>query len=199
MHTRVHSAGRFKHPISSKLKSYLPFTTINQTLSSDTHGGGGGGGNLRSNQHALMTNLVHKKYADDEPFICVCYFRRRRCDPKTATDSSRPLELSTGHVQKTVFQLGVFPDGAAPCPYWLAPCPIYKRPARIIYLKKQKISYWKKKISFTKCCCVSDSRCKNACIICRFVPVFSSIAHKIVPRPRFVRVLDCDRILVVHA
>ena len=28
--------------------------------------------------------------------------------------------------------------------------------------------------------------------------MFSSITHKIVPRPRFVRVLDCDRILVVR-
>ena len=34
---------------------------------------------------------------------------------------------------------------------------------------------------------------------CRFVPMLSSIAHKIVPRPRFVHVLDCDRILVVRA
>ena len=34
---------------------------------------------------------------------------------------------------------------------------------------------------------------------CRFVPMFSSIAHKIVPRPRFIRVLDCDRILVVQS
>ena len=33
---------------------------------------------------------------------------------------------------------------------------------------------------------------------CRFVPMFSSIAHKIVPRPRFIRVLDCARISVVH-
>ena len=28
--------------------------------------------------------------------------------------------------------------------------------------------------------------------------MFSSIAHKIVPRPRFVHVLDCDRILVIR-
>ena len=32
----------------------------------------------------------------------------------------------------------------------------------------------------------------------RFVSMFSSIAHKIVPRSCFVRVLDCARILVVH-
>ena len=29
--------------------------------------------------------------------------------------------------------------------------------------------------------------------------MFSSIAHKIVPRPRFVHVLDCDQILVIRA
>ena len=29
--------------------------------------------------------------------------------------------------------------------------------------------------------------------------MFSSIAHKIVPRPRFVHVPDCDRILVIRA
>ena len=29
--------------------------------------------------------------------------------------------------------------------------------------------------------------------------MFSLIAHKIVPRPRFVHVLDCDGILVIHA
>ena len=31
------------------------------------------------------------------------------------------------------------------------------------------------------------------------MPTFSSIAHKIVPRPRFVLALDCNQILVVHA
>ena len=31
------------------------------------------------------------------------------------------------------------------------------------------------------------------------MPVFSSIAHKIVPRPRFVHVLDCAQILAVRA
>ena len=31
------------------------------------------------------------------------------------------------------------------------------------------------------------------------MPKFSSIAHKIVPRPRFVHVLDRDRILVIRA
>ena len=40
------------------------------------------------------------------------------------------------------------------------------------------------------------SRCKNACI---FVPMFSSFPHKIVFRLRFVRVLDCDKILVIRA
>ena len=30
------------------------------------------------------------------------------------------------------------------------------------------------------------------------VPMFSSIAHKIVPRSRFVHVLDCAQILVIH-
>ena len=29
--------------------------------------------------------------------------------------------------------------------------------------------------------------------------MFSLIAHKIVPRPRFILVLDCDQMLVVHA
>ena len=33
---------------------------------------------------------------------------------------------------------------------------------------------------------------------CRFVAMFSSTAHKIVPRPRFVRVLDCAQILAVR-
>ena len=43
---------------------------------------------------------------------------------------------------------------------------------------------------------LQNSRCKNACI---FVPMFSSIPHKIVLRLRFVRVLDCDKILVIRA
>ena len=34
---------------------------------------------------------------------------------------------------------------------------------------------------------------------CRFVPMFSSIDYKIVPRSCFVRVLDCAQILGVHA
>ena len=33
---------------------------------------------------------------------------------------------------------------------------------------------------------------------CRFVPLISLIAHKIVSRSRFVHVLDCAQILVVH-
>ena len=78
---------------------------------------------------------------------------------------------------------GPISEGAAPCLYWLAPCTIYKHSARI--KKKKNVIVF------------SDSRCKNACA-CRFVPMFSSIAHKIVPRPRFVRVLDCDQNLVVH-
>ena len=76
-------------------------------------------------------------------------------------------------------------EGAAPCPYNLAPCPIIQRPAQIIYKIKM----------------CSDSRCKNVCNclqICAHVCI-NRLAHKIVPRPRFIIVLDCDRILVVRA
>ena len=80
-------------------------------------------------------------------------------------------------------------EGAAPCPI--------QRPARII--EKIIINYLFLYLQ-TNCYFVfSDSRCKNIVTACRFVPMFSSIALKIVPRPRFVRVLDCDRILVFHA
>ena len=58
------------------------------------------------------------------------------------------------------------------------------------------------KYFFTKCnCCFCVFRqlmnCKS--YACRFVPM--SIAHKIVPRSRFVHnpSLDCAQILVVHA
>ena len=92
-------------------------------------------------------------------------------------------------------------EGAAPCPYCLAPCPIY--PALCPnYLLKFFIYFFVQHFYFFYLQNViavfvfSDKMLVNAC---RFVPMFSSIAHKIVPRPRFVRVLDCDRILVVHA
>ena len=90
-------------------------------------------------------------------------------------------------------------EGAAPCPYWLAPCSIYKRPDRIIYLllKKKNFNFCFH-LQNVIAVVFSDSRCKNACV-CRFVPMFSSIGHKIVPRPRFVRMPDCDRILGVRA
>ena len=91
-------------------------------------------------------------------------------------------------------------DGAAPCPYWLAPCPIYKRPARIRKKKKKNTFFILFFFHLQNFIAVvfSDSRCRNACA-CRFVLMFSSIAYKIVPKPRFVRVLDCDRIFIVHA
>ena len=42
----------------------------------------------------------------------------------------------------------------------------------------------------------ADKLYNNAC---RFVPMFSLIGHKIVPRSCFVRVLDCARILGIRA
>ena len=48
-------------------------------------------------------------------------------------------------------------------------------------------------------CQTADAKMLVKCLQINFVPMFTSIAYKIVPRPRFVRVLDCDRILVVRA
>ena len=67
------------------------------------------------------------------------------------------------------------------------------RPARLY----SALPEFKKKCKIC-CFCVSRQGCKNACKMLRVVPMFSSIAHKIVPRPRFVHVLDCDRILVIR-
>ena len=83
----------------------------------------------------------------------------------------------------TVFQLGIFLRALRPARTGLlrarlssAQCPNY-----LLFL------------------CFQTADVKMLVTACRFVPMFSSIAHKIVPRPRFIRVLDCDKILVVHA
>ena len=77
------------------------------------------------------------------------------------------------------------PNSLAPCPNSLAPCPIYIDPARI----------GKNKNKFSTCFQTADEL-YNAC---RFVPMFSSITYKTVPRSCFVRVLDCARILCIRA
>ena len=85
-------------------------------------------------------------------------------------------------------------EDAAPCPYRIVPrpnslvhCLIYITPCP---MQKNFLTY-------NLCFCVFRQLMYNAC--CIFVPMFSSIGHKIVPRSCFVRVLDCARILVVHA
>ena len=57
-----------------------------------------------------------------------------------------------------------------PCQIYIAPCPNYFK--NFFFFLQNVI------VVFV----FSDSRCKNAC---RFVPMFSSIAHRIVPRPCF--------------
>ena len=74
-------------------------------------------------------------------------------------------------------------EGAAPCLYCLAPCPIIQRPARI---KKKElfIDLFKNFIYLQNVIAVfvfSDVGVKMLVKSCRFVPMFSSIAHKIVP------------------
>ena len=89
-----------------------------------------------------------------------------------------------------VFQLGTFLRALRPARTVLHPARFTQHPARII--KKENIFFLQNVIAILV---FSDNRCENAY---RFVLMFSSIAHKIVPRPRFVRMLDCDRIFVVH-
>ena len=91
-----------------------------------------------------------------------------------------------------VFKLGIFLRALRPARTTVL------RPARL-YSALSKLKKYIYIYFFTKCnCCFCVFRqgCKN---VCRFVPMFSSIAHKIVPRSRFVHVLDCDRILVTRA
>ena len=64
--------------------------------------------------------------------------------------------------------------------------------------KKIKNSKNKKNCTLNGNCCFCVFR---QLMNCKFfhICMFSSITHKIVPRSRFVRVLDCARILVVRA
>ena len=101
-------------------------------------------------------------------------------------------ELAVG--DSSVFQLGIFLRALHPAHTALRPARSHS--ALPEFKKKKKLF---EVFFFTKCnCCFCVFRhgCKNAC---RFVPMFSSIAHKIVSRPRFVHALDCDRILVIRA
>ena len=93
-------------------------------------------------------------------------------------------ELHRARAPTSVFQLDIFLRALRPALTVLRPARLYS--ALPEFKKKKK-----------NCCfCVFRQGCKNAC---RFVPMFSSIAHKIVLRARFVHVLDCDRILVIRA
>ena len=47
--------------------------------------------------------------------------------------------------------------------------------------------------------CFQTADVKMLVTACRCVPMFSSIAHKMVPRPCFICALNCARILVVRA
>ena len=86
----------------------------------------------------------------------------------------------------TVSQLGIFLRVLRPAEL---PCALPDLDSALPELKK------KKKITFPFLCFQAADELYNAC---RFVPMFSSIAHKIVPRSCFVRVLDCARILGVR-
>ena len=98
-------------------------------------------------------------------------------------------------MSNSVFQLGIFLRALRPARTVLRPARLY---SVLPEFKKKKINnFFLFCNTNCNCCfCVFRQGCKNAC---RFVPMFSSIAHKIVPRPRFVHVLDCDRILVIRA
>ena len=86
-----------------------------------------------------------------------------------------------------VFQLGIFPRA-------LRPARTVLRPARF---NRAIPNYYKKKFIFVQNVllffCFQRAGVKMLADLC---PCF---AHKIVPIPRFVRVLNCDRILVVNA
>ena len=84
------------------------------------------------------------------------------------------------------FQLGIFLRALHPAHTVLRPDRFTQRLARI----KNNIFFFH--LQNVIAVVFSDSRCKNAC---RVLPMFSSIAHKIVLRPRFVRMLDCDQFL----
>ena len=76
-------------------------------------------------------------------------------------------------------------EGAVLCPYCLVSCPIYTAPCPNLQNVNHAVFVF------------SDSRCKNACkMLADLCPMLSSIAHQIVPRPRFVRVLDYAQFLL---
>ena len=97
---------------------------------------------------------------------------------------------------RTVFQLGIFLRALRPARTGLRPARFTSALPELYFFVNYNFFVFH--LQNVIAAVFSDSRCRNACA-CRFVPMFSSIAYKIVPRPRFVRVLDCDRILVVHA
>ena len=81
--------------------------------------------------------------------------------------------------------------GAAPCPYCLAPCPNSLAPCPIYIAPCSNRR--KKLIHILFFFVFSLFRQLMNCILynaCGFVPMFSSSAHKIVPRSCFVRTLD---------
>ena len=107
-------------------------------------------------------------------------------------------------------------EGAAPCPYWLAPCPIYTRFTRALPDLHAPCPIYTRPARFTRAlpdlhapCPIYTrparfTRALPDLHACRFVPMFSSIAHKTkfwsFTRKRFcVCVLNCARILVVRA
>ena len=69
----------------------------------------------------------------------------------------------------------------------LHPAHTVLRPARLYSALPEFNFFLNKKCNL--CFCVFRQGCKNAC----------KIAHKIVPKPRFVHVLNRDRILVIRA
>ena len=73
-------------------------------------------------------------------------------------------------------------EGAMPCSYCLVSCPIVQRPARIISLKKKKIFFLIYKMYNLLFLCFQTADVKMFVTACRFVPMFSPTAHKIVPR-----------------
>ena len=79
-------------------------------------------------------------------------------------------------------------EGAVPCPYCLVPCPIIQRPVPELLKKKIFILFfqifylffvvfiYKTQLLFL---CFQTADVKMLVTACRFVPMFSSIAHKI--------------------
>ena len=104
---------------------------------------------------------------------------------RSATTHLAIFSVPARHISESAapcpYCLAPRPNSLVPCPSYLAPCPNSLAPCSI-YSALPEYNFF---CTYNFCFCFQTAdELYNAS---RFVPVFSSIGHKIVPRSRFVR------------